>query len=112
MYAPRPLRCVTGRVNEIDYEDLEDGAIPPPYIPIIDNPTDTSNFDSYEEEPGEIWAHYLTEKSDRFFEAFGGRLYTAPSSLKQMRSSGNTLRGGGGDRKDSNASQSHVPAEF
>ena len=67
---------------------------------------------SYEEEPGEIWAHYLTEKSDRFFEAFGGRLYTAPSSLKQMRSSGNTLKGGGGDRKDSNASQSHVPAEF
>jgi len=60
--------------DEIDYGDLEDKAIPPPYLPIIDNPTDTSNFDSYEEEPGEVWAHYLTEKTDRFFDAYGARL--------------------------------------
>ena len=60
--------------DEVDFDDLLGKAVPPPYLPIIDNPTDTSNFDSYEEQPGEIWGHHLTEKSDRFFDAFGGRL--------------------------------------
>jgi len=65
--------------DPLDWGDLEEKIIPPPYLPIIDNPTDTSNFDSYEEEPGEVWAHYLTEKTDKFFDAFGHRMEPKPA---------------------------------
>jgi len=64
-------RDVSGHVffKPVDWNELVRKKPKAPYIPQIKSPTDTSNFEDYEEESGEDWARF-NDKSKNVFKGF------------------------------------------
>jgi len=67
----RGHRDVSGHVffKAVDWGDLLKKTGKAPYIPKISSPTDTSNFDDYEDEGGREWEKY-NDKSKNTFKGF------------------------------------------
>jgi len=64
-------RDVSGHVffKPVDWAELVRKKPKAPYVPQIKSPTDTSNFEDYEEESGEDWARF-NDKSKNVFKGF------------------------------------------
>jgi len=50
----------------VNWAELERKEIKAPYVPTITSPTDTSNFEHYDDEGGEDWARFNDRKKDTF----------------------------------------------
>jgi len=55
--------------KHIDWAALTKKSLKAPYIPTIKSPTDTSNFDKFEDESGEDWRRF-NDKSKNVFKGF------------------------------------------
>ena len=53
----------------LNFSELEKKTIPAPHIPDIKSPTDTSNFEEYEDEDGAEWARF-NDPSAKYFDEF------------------------------------------
>jgi len=64
----RGHRDVSGHpfFKAINWTELTQKTKKAPYVPKIKSPTDTSNFDDYEDEGGEEWARFNDKRSDHF----------------------------------------------
>ena len=67
----RGHRDVSGHLffKPVDWQQLTRKTQKAPYIPKISSPTDTSNFDSYEDESGEDWRRF-NDKNKNVFKGF------------------------------------------
>mmetsp|Transcript_18118 Transcript_18118/g.43343 ORF Transcript_18118/g.43343 Transcript_18118/m.43343 type:complete len:789 (-) Transcript_18118:558-2924(-) len=61
-------RDVTSHIffKNLHWNELTRKEIKAPYIPVITSPTDTSNFEHYDDEGGEDWARFNDRKKDTF----------------------------------------------
>lgn len=58
----------------LSFDQLLKKQIPAPHVPTIDSPTDTSNFEEYEDVEEEDWSVYnkrANEAGHKYFEDFG-----------------------------------------
>lgn len=52
--------------KHVQWSELVLKKIKAPYVPVISSPTDTSNFEHYDEEGGEDWARFNDRNKDTF----------------------------------------------